>query len=357
MLSHDNNSLASSTCSRASPRDLQKGNDLLASLQPELQQLLRHALSPLTASQYHKHKVYFIRFLMLANIVSRLWDTDFVRRVALPNYCTFLCRSCSGDTIKTYMHGVRQLYLEHYVPNPLENNFAVKAIIKAQQRRHPGGAHRKLPITIDMLKILIGYSDINNPFEVACICAAIIAFFAFLRKANITVKAGDVWDAHSISRSDVSFDGHALWITLHLTKTRGHSHVDPLRIPISQNPGSPLNPPAWWILHRRLSPASPNEHAFAFRTPDGSTRALLHTDFCAFIRTKLQQGMPNINVSRYSHQSFRRGGATFAFACNVPPVFIKAMGDWLSDCYERYIELDETIRLRVADKFVATLGT
>lgn len=281
-----------------------------------------------------------------------------MRHVALPNYCTFLCRSCSGETIKSYMHGIKQLYLEHNTPNPLEGNFAVKAIIKAQQRLHPGGAHRKLPITIDMLKIMIAYSDINDPFEVACICAAIIAFFAFLRKSNITVKADDVWDAHSLSRADVNFDGHALWITLHLTKTRGHSYVDPLRIPIPRIPGSPLDPPAWWILHQRLSPTSRNNHAFAYRTIlDGSTRALSHTDFCAFVRSKLHQGLPDVSVTNYSHQSFRRGGATFAFACNVPQVFIKAMGDWLSDCYERYIELDETIRLRVANTFAASLGT
>jgi len=251
------------------------------------------------------------------------------------------------------MHGIRQLYLEHYLPNPLEGNFAVKAIIKAQQRLQPGGAHRKLPITIDMLKVMIAYSDINNPFEVACICAAIFAFFAFLRKANISVKPGEVWDAHSLSRDDVVFDGRALWITLHLTKTRGHTKIDPLRIPIPRIVGSPLDPPEWWLYHQSLSPAAPEAHAFTYRTTDG-THALMHTDFCKFVRTKLGQGIPGLTAADYSHQSFRRGGATFAFACNVPPVFIQAMGDWLSDCYTRYIELDETIRLRVANVFAAS---
>ena len=252
------------------------------------------------------------------------------------------------------MQGIRQLYLEHSLPNPLEANFAVKCIIKARQRSQPSGSHRKLPITVDMLKVIIAASDVYSSFDTACICAAIVAFFAFLRKANISVKPHDVWDAHSLSRADIVLNQQALWITLHLTKTRGHSRVEPLRIPIPYIRGSPLDPPAWWIHHQRLSPAPATEHAFAYRSADGSIRALTHKDFCTFIRSKLSRGIPSLDITRYSHQSFRRGGATFAFACNVPPLFIQAMGDWLSDCYTRYIELDETIRLRVANNLAST---
>ena len=35
----------------------------------------------------------------------------------------------------------------------------------------------------------------------------------------------------------------------------------------------------------------------------------------------------------YSPHSFRRGGATFAFECNVPAEHIKFQGDWSSDAY------------------------
>ena len=214
-------------------------------------------------------------------MLPQLWNVGYIRAKALPYYCTFLARSCSGDTIKTYMQGIRQLYLEHSLPNPLEANFAVKCIIKARQRSQPGGSHRKLPITVDMLKVIIAASDVYSSFDTACICAAIVAFFAFLRKANISVKPHDVWDAHSLSRADIVLNQQALWITLRLTKTRGHSRVEPLRIPIPYIRGSPLDPPAWWIHHQRLSPAP-------------------------------------------------------------------------ADCYTRYIELDETIRLRVANNLAST---
>ena len=183
--------------------------------------------------------------------ISRAKDIHFMRVRALPVYCTFLCRTCNGDTIKTYMHGIRYAYLSFGLSNPLAHNFKVKQIIKAQQRLRPSGGDRKMPITFDMLKVLAAHSDINNPFHIACICASLIAFFAFLRKSNVSVKLNDVWQAHTLSRLDISHDVSArlMWVTLHMTKTRGHTAVEPLRIPIPSLPGHPLDPVQWWIRH------------------------------------------------------------------------------------------------------------
>ena len=83
---------------------------------------------------------------------------------------------------------------------------------------------------------------------------------------------------------------------------------------------------------------------------------MLHYAFRSFIRSKLSAGIPALDISRYSHQSFRRGGATFAFKCQVPSVFITAMGDWLSDSYIRYIELDDGIRSNVAQRLAHAIS-
>ena len=77
------------------------------------------------------------------------------------------------------------------------------------------------------------------------------------------------------------------------------------------------------------------------------------TELCS--KAKLRTGCPGLDIDKYSHQSFRRGGATFAFANDVPEVFIQAMGDWLSDSYKRYIELDEGIRVQVAQRFASAI--
>jgi len=243
--------------------------------------------------QYDRHQLYFIRFLAIIGHLDRVWDTPFIFSQALPMFCAWLCRSCIGDTVKTYMGGIRHFYLLHGHANPLEGNFKVKSVIKAQQRARPGGGNRKLPITLDMLKIIMHYSDWNSPFQVACICAALVAFFAFLRKSNITVKPNDAWDAHSIARKDVSCDARngIVWIELHLTKTRGQTEVHPLRIPVPRMAGTRVDPWVWWHRHLMLSPcASTTVHAFAYKdtTTIATTKPLLHSDFRNFITTQFR---------------------------------------------------------------------
>ena len=44
--------------------------------------------------------------------------------------------------------------------------------------------------------------------------------------------------------------------------------------------------------------------------------------------------------SRYSSHSFRRGGATWAFGCEVSPELIQIHGDWKSEAYKRYLDFD-----------------
>ena len=102
-------------------------------------------------------------------------------------------------------------------------------------------------------------------------------------------------------------------------------------------------------------------HAFAYaRSPFNVNglplTPLSHSAFRSFIRSKLSAGIPTLDISRYSHQSFRRGGATFAFKCQVPGIFIKAMGDWLSDSYIRYIELDDGISSNVAQRLAHAIS-
>jgi len=49
--------------------------------------------------------------------------------------------------------------------------------------------------------------------------------------------------------------------------------------------------------------------------------------------------MLDLDPQSFSPHSFRRGGASFAFECNVPGEFIKFQGDWRSDGYLVYLEM------------------
>ena len=48
-----------------------------------------------------------------------------------------------------------------------------------------------------------------------------------------------------------------------------------------------------------------------------------------------------MNASQVAGHSFRRGGATWAFQCNVSEVLVQRQGDWRSNCYKEYIVLSQ----------------
>ena len=57
----------------------------------------------------------------------------------------------------------------------------------------------------------------------------------------------------------------------------------------------------------------------------------------------------------YSGHSFRRGGASFAFALHLPGELSQLQGDWSSDAYLRYLEKPLTQWLKVAFAFCKAL--
>ena len=67
-----------------------------------------------------------------------------------------------------------------------------------------------------------------------------------------------------------------------------------------------------------------------------------------------------LDPSEYSSHSFRRGGASLAFQLNIPSEIIQFTGDWQSDCYMRYLDIDfdskclvsKTIKDYIYNKFL-----
>ena len=61
------------------------------------------------------------------------------------------------------------------------------------------------------------------------------------------------------------------------------------------------------------------------------------------LRNKLKEVLSilNIDSSKYSWHSFRRGGATLASQMSVDPALIKAHGRWKSEAYLYYVDNDK----------------
>ena len=63
---------------------------------------------------------------------------------------------------------------------------------------------------------------------------------------------------------------------------------------------------------------------------------LLQTIFQNTLRDCMQK--LGLDPSIFSTHPFRRGFATLAFQCEIPPEYIQLLGDWKSDAYKCYLE-------------------
>ena len=134
-----------------------------------------------------------------------------------------------------------------------------------------------------------------------------------------------------LSLQDVSIDNREnpsiLKVNIKQSKT------DPLRQGIQIYLGAPNSDvcPIFGILPylaKRRSKLGP-----LFLTENG--QGLTRQSFCSDLNSVLSQ-LP-VNTSLYKFHSFRIGAAPTAAKANIPDVYIKMLGRWQSDAYQRYI--------------------
>ncbi|XP_078619225.1 uncharacterized protein LOC144886464 [Branchiostoma floridae x Branchiostoma japonicum] len=233
----------------------------------------------------------------------------------LARYAQFLSRSCkSPDTIKIYVHGVRQLHLFHGLTAPPANAFDLKLVLTSLSRHSAHVSQQKLPITPSILLRLRSLLDLWRPLHATLWAAFCVGFFTLLRKSNLVPPSGTAF----------SPDKHLARESIQLTAD------------VSAIPGHPLCPRQAVLNMLHLLPAKDSSPAFLVPASGGGLVSLTHATFVSHLKTLLEAaGLPS---AQYSGHSFRRGGATFAWGCGADSNTIKLLGDWSSDAYEVYLD-------------------
>jgi hypothetical protein len=86
--------------------------------------------------------------------------------------------------------------------------------------------------------------------------------------------------------------------------------------------------------------------------------SLSHDSYISYymFQKKLHQCISTIclDPKKFSTHSFRRGFATLAFKSDNPPEHIQLIGDWKSDAYKLYLELDWSGKVNILCKMFDT---
>eukprot|EP00854_Cymbomonas_tetramitiformis_P005759 gene5759-biopygen5778 len=193
------------------------------------------------------------------------------------------------------------------------------------------------------------YVVIGSLSELALLAAVLVGFFGLFRKDNLTVGMEDACNSRAaLVRDHVLFtvDGETVWIRVRYSKTiqcgeRFHW------VPLRRVPGSALCPV--WVLRALMSTTAgrPGDSPlFVVEKVVGKKVQVVPLTNAGLMRgTKRLAAVAGLQPEAYTGHSLRRGRATAAKQLEVHTMYIKTQGDWRSDCYERYCELEPEKRL------------
>jgi len=296
-------------------------------------------VSPKTHAVYRVGYRAFLVFLAICGL-GTMGDLPELTEEMLIYFVTYCnCQlQLRYTTIKTYLCGVRFMYLRNGVHNPwiLGNMIRLESIVNAIKRQQGTNTHKRMPITFRILKdlcILLDNSVFTRYVDILVKAMFCVAFFAFLRCGEITCDKYDPTINLSLSSVTISSDLSTVYLLLRSSKT------DPFRrgvsISLHRIQQEPICCPVKAILQylaiRKLTVSQPHEPLFL--TPDGHAvdrRFFIHNLKQLLHRAGYEQSM-------YNGHSFRIGAATSAASAQIPEHMIKTLGRWSSSCYNRYI--------------------
>lgn len=264
--------------------------------------------------------------------------------MTLQLFVQFLSRSFkSVSSIRNYLSGIRTVHLLLGFDLDDINNNLLNISLRGISRLKQHCVHQAEAITPELLSRMFYVMDMQNYENSVYWCLFLFAFFLVARKSNLvpTTKM-DVVNSKCLLHRDVVHFGSYLEVTMNWSKVIQYGERK-LVTPLLRLPGS------------RLCPVSAYERMIAgnVRSPDSplfvskSKVPVTYDQFQGKLRSVLSK--LDLDVSKYSTHSFRRGFATFAFRNNVSADEIQILGDWHSDVYKRYISLSVKDKLDIVN--------
>jgi hypothetical protein len=314
--------------------------DDLSLLKAEAKSFKRSAFAASTQKTYRSQLRKYLQFCV---------DYDClpipVSQPTLICYVAYLARHLSASSIPQYLNVVRILHEEAGLGNPLSDNFEL-AMLKRGIRREKGVPPvQKFPISVGILRKIHALIDLSHPGDLAFWAAALVAFFAFMRKSTLLPESAAFVATKTLLREDVS----DLCIDSFLLKVK-HSKViqfgqKVLCLPFVCCSEAALCPVRALLSHFGASPLGVGSSLFSYSL-GGREVVLTQRIFVSKLRALLIK--VGIDPSVYSAHSFRRGGASYAFQLGLSPLQIKLRGNWASEAYERYVFISSGATFAVA---------
>ena len=228
----------------------------------------------------------------------------------------------------------------------------LKLALRGIARLNPHCPRRAFPMTPELLSKMYQVLDKNDPIDMTMYALYLIAFFSLLRKSNLVSDSSYKFDPNKqLSRNNVIVGDSCMLLIITWSKTIQYGDRK-LKIPLLAVRDNVLCPVSAYRRMCKLVPAKGNSPAFCIRQKSGWGPITYRHLTQHLSKTITKTGN---NSTLYSSHSFRRGGATWAFKCNIPAEFVMLQGDWKSNAYMKYIDYSLEQKMFVAQKMMNNL--
>lgn len=323
----------------------------ISQLYGEAVSLEANALAESTAKKYAQYEVYWVRFLVVFGLLA---FASAPSEAVVLLYVAFLARTQQYGSVKNCLKGLQRFLQARGWSTHLSHMWRVQQALVGLRRLGRGVA-RKLPITPFILFKVLAVLDVSQDFQVMLFTSMLIAFAAFLRKANVCAASSSITHVQrALLRQDVQIDlrQYCLIITLRFMKNAQFKEAVHTVVVAGQR-GHPLDPVQWWSEYIARVPAPSSAAAFGHMSA-GVYEPLTHTVFVAWVKKLVSAA--GFDSSGFSGHSFRRGAASYSFLCGLPETLIKELGAWRSQVYQVYLDLPLSQKLSVHRRWFATMA-
>ena len=260
-----------------------------------------------------------------------------------------------ASSICVYLSGIRSLHVLQGFPPPPTSSPRIKLVLKAISEMNPPPAQR-YPITYQMLCVLCNLlsSDYSGLLYKAVFC---VAFFGALRSDEYVVgdTLVDQQQSPPLSLAQIEFGIEPCglkFVCLNLARTKTTPHGIMVPIGCSSTQVCAVCLLKQYLRARYSMMCTQLSHPL-FALEDGSplTKSRLNKVLKSLV------GQMGLDPSLFSSHSFRAGATSTAASVQSRPFQaweLKALGNWRSDTYVRYIRNVKAHKLQFAQRLTET---
>ena len=122
----------------------------------------------------------------------------------------FLASTVQHSTIKAYLSAVRSLHIDQGFDDPLVNCLMLGWVLRGIKHTQGDTLSLHLPVTDDIMAVIFKVLDLNIPDHCMFWAACNLAYFGFLRSAEVTgPNLASYLPSIHLGVADVSVDSHS----------------------------------------------------------------------------------------------------------------------------------------------------